>query len=188
MSRISLSGGIVSSIFKTLMSWVLSDGSSTETIDDGETVTIQNGDYATVSQSGSTMTISGGSPSAGSSDFQLVGSAGNNSTITGFDDFAVFVENNASLISGNSGTGDVLIQSLSAGTIEILSGNDTITFDANILQVDTVSGRVIQWGDGSPETVVTASPGSIYLNRNGGAGTTLYIKESGTGNTGWQAK
>jgi hypothetical protein len=35
---------------------------------------------------------------------------------------------------------------------------------------------------------VTAGIGSLYLRRDGGAGTTLYIKESGTGNTGWVAK
>lgn len=43
-------------------------------------------------------------------------------------------------------------------------------------------------GSGSPEGVVTASPGTAYLNTSGGAGTTLYVKESGTGNTGWVAK
>jgi hypothetical protein len=43
-------------------------------------------------------------------------------------------------------------------------------------------------GTGSPEGVVTARPGSIYLNKSGGASTTLYVKESGTSNTGWVAK
>lgn len=43
-------------------------------------------------------------------------------------------------------------------------------------------------GSGSPEGVVTAVVGSLYTRTNGGAGTTLYIKESGTGNTGWVAK
>jgi hypothetical protein len=43
-------------------------------------------------------------------------------------------------------------------------------------------------GGGSPEGVVTATVGSLYTNRGGGAGTTLYVKESGSGNTGWVAK
>lgn len=43
-------------------------------------------------------------------------------------------------------------------------------------------------GAGSPNGVVTASPGSLYTNTSGGANTTLYVKESGTGNTGWVAK
>jgi hypothetical protein len=43
-------------------------------------------------------------------------------------------------------------------------------------------------GAGSPESVVAAPTGSMFLRRDGGAGTTLYIKESGSGNTGWVAK
>lgn len=42
-------------------------------------------------------------------------------------------------------------------------------------------------GTGSPEGVVAAWPGSLYQNLNGGQGTTLYYKASGTGNTGWRA-
>jgi len=44
------------------------------------------------------------------------------------------------------------------------------------------------WGAGSPENVVTASVGSVFFRTDGGASTTLYIKESGTGATGWVAK
>lgn len=43
-------------------------------------------------------------------------------------------------------------------------------------------------GRGSPETVVTAEPGSIYLNVAGGANTSLYVKELGSDNTGWVGK
>jgi hypothetical protein len=43
-------------------------------------------------------------------------------------------------------------------------------------------------GSGTPEGVVTAPIGSTYRRTNGGAVTTLYVKESGTGNTGWVAK
>jgi hypothetical protein len=48
------------------------------------------------------------------------------------------------------------------------------------------SGQILQ-GTGTPEGTVTAPPGSIYLNTAGGTSTTLYVKESGTGNTGWRA-
>lgn len=40
-------------------------------------------------------------------------------------------------------------------------------------------------GSASPEGSVTAPAGSMYLRTSAGAGTTLYIKESGSGNTGW---
>jgi hypothetical protein len=44
------------------------------------------------------------------------------------------------------------------------------------------------YGLGSPENALSAPVGSIYTRRDGGAGTTLYVKESGSGNTGWVAK
>ena len=53
----------------------------------------------------------------------------------------------------------------------------------------TINGVAIQTGSGSPNTVVTGNPGDLYLNTAGGASTTLYVKESGTGtNTGWVGK
>jgi lysophospholipase L1-like esterase len=54
-------------------------------------------------------------------------------------------------------------------------------------RVSTLEGRV-RTGSGSPEGAVTAPPGTIYTNTLGGVGTTLYVKETGTGNTGWIAK
>jgi hypothetical protein len=44
------------------------------------------------------------------------------------------------------------------------------------------------WGTGSPEGLVTAGVGSIFHRTDGAANTCLYIKESGTGSTGWVAK
>jgi hypothetical protein len=51
------------------------------------------------------------------------------------------------------------------------------------------AGTVI-WtsGAGSPEGVVTSPVGGLYTNTSGGASTTLFVKQSGTGNTGWVAK
>jgi hypothetical protein len=43
-------------------------------------------------------------------------------------------------------------------------------------------------GTGSPEGAVAADIGSIYLRTDGGAVTSLYVKESGVGDTGWVAK
>ena len=40
-------------------------------------------------------------------------------------------------------------------------------------------------GTGSPEGAVTAGVGSIYRRAGGGAETLLYLKNTGTGNTGW---
>lgn len=41
---------------------------------------------------------------------------------------------------------------------------------------------------GTPESNVVAGIGSIYMRKDGGASTTVYIKESGTEATGWVAK
>lgn len=46
----------------------------------------------------------------------------------------------------------------------------------------------IKSGTGDPEGVVPAGIGSKWLRTDGGAGTTEYVKESGTGKTGWAAK
>jgi len=62
----------------------------------------------------------------------------------------------------------------------------------NILTIPdltTVSGSMrIFGGAGSPENVVTANVGSLYIRSDGGASTALYVKESGSGSTGWAAK
>lgn len=61
-------------------------------------------------------------------------------------------------------------------------------FDALALAITDLRGLLFL-GTGSPAGVVTASPPAIYLNRSGGAGTTLYVKESGVNTTGgWVGK
>lgn len=50
------------------------------------------------------------------------------------------------------------------------------------------AGPLISAGNGSPEGVVTSVVGGLYLRLDGGANLTLYVKESGSGNTGWVAK
>jgi hypothetical protein len=51
-----------------------------------------------------------------------------------------------------------------------------------------IQSLYIRFGSGSPEGAVTAPVGAIYSRTDGGAGTSFYVKESGTGNTGWVAK
>jgi len=60
--------------------------------------------------------------------------------------------------------------------------NSGVTITNNKWSVHGLSGT------NSPEGVVIAPIGSTYQNTTGGAGTTFYIKESGTGSTGWVAK
>lgn len=59
--------------------------------------------------------------------------------------------------------------------------------DGNLRLGSTTGPRIVS-GSGSPEGVVTAPVGSLYLRTDGGAGSTLWVKESGSGNTGWAFK
>jgi hypothetical protein len=57
--------------------------------------------------------------------------------------------------------------------------------DFSVVRINSVC--MIRSGSGSPEGAVTGNVCDVYLRTNGGTGTTIYIKESGTGNTGWAA-
>ncbi len=52
----------------------------------------------------------------------------------------------------------------------------------------TLMLNILYTGKGTPEGTVKAPIGSLFLRTDGGAATTLYVKESGTGNVGWVAK
>ena len=47
------------------------------------------------------------------------------------------------------------------------------------------SGLIV--GAGEPEGSVAATVGSLYSRTDGGVGTAVYVKESGSGSTGWAA-
>lgn len=55
----------------------------------------------------------------------------------------------------------------------------------NALRIDTI---IWATGTGTPEGAVTAPVGSFYSRTDGGAGTSFYVKETGSGNTGWVGK
>jgi hypothetical protein len=58
---------------------------------------------------------------------------------------------------------------------------------ATTVYVGTGNARVLS-GAGSPEGITTAAIGSLYLRTDGAAGSSVYVKESGSGSTGWIAK
>ena len=53
---------------------------------------------------------------------------------------------------------------------------------------EAISDIPVLRGAGTPEGSVVAPVGYLYLRTDGGASTTLYVKESGSGPTGWVAK
>jgi polygalacturonase len=78
----------------------------------------------------------------------------------------------------------IIVQSVTVVTIK---GNRS-TGSTNSIQCTSTAAIVDMEGNNTPEGLVTAAAGSRYFRTNGGAVTTLYIKETGTGNTGWVAK
>jgi hypothetical protein len=80
------------------------------------------------------------------------------------------------------------------GTIETFSSDYTTEsggiidrpIRADSLTLDNTC-RILT-GAGSPEGIVAAPVCSMYLRTDGANNTTLYIKTSGTGNTGWTSK
>lgn len=78
-------------------------------------------------------------------------------------------------------------------TLEMLKTPDGITKLNSILRQisqnissDGESVKVYQ-GVGTPEASVAAGVGSLYMRTDGGADTSVYRKETGSGNTGWVA-
>ena len=95
------------------------------------------------------------------------------------------------------------IDTQTAGGVIFINGTEfmnvstanNVTVSAGNLIIGTAGRGVtlpggITWtsGSGSPEGVVTAPVGSLFSRSDGGAGTSLYVKQSGSGNTGWVGK
>lgn len=50
-----------------------------------------------------------------------------------------------------------------------------------------ISAGNVKRGTGSPEGAATGNVGDVYMRTDGSTGTAFYVKETGTGNTGWRA-
>lgn len=74
------------------------------------------------------------------------------------------------------------------GAVPTIESGATLAYSTNTGITRQLNGGEIRSGSGSPEGAVTAPVGSLYLRTNGGANTTLWIKESGSSSTGWAAK
>ena len=85
----------------------------------------------------------------------------------------------------------------STAPLKFISGTNLTTPEAGAVEYDgsdfygtdgTRREKFIRGykGSGSPEGAVTAPVGSIYQRSDGSTNTSIYTKESGTGNTGWK--
>lgn len=71
------------------------------------------------------------------------------------------------------------------GSVSVIAGAKNGTGDQGRVLLTDGSGGKFTWGTGSPESVLAAPIGSLFLRDDGGPGTALYGKLSGAGNTGW---
>jgi hypothetical protein len=74
----------------------------------------------------------------------------------------------------SAGNGDLTLRPRGSGTLRLANGTEA-------------TGATSTIGRGTPEGTVAAPQGSDYRNLNGGPGATFWIKQSGTGPTGWVA-
>ena len=82
------------------------------------------------------------------------------------------------------GTGAFALRSLAGGNLTLRpAGNGRVQIGSD----RDPNGYATCIGHGSPQNTVSAPPGSDYRNLDGGAGTTLWIKQTGTGPSGWVA-
>ena len=95
-------------------------------------------------------------------------------------------------INGNNRGLDVALTNASGGTAinftDSTGQSGQITAGGGGTRYFTTPTVFLGSGNGSPEGSIAAPIGSLWTRLDGGAGTTLYVKESGTGNTGWVAK
>lgn len=92
-----------------------------------------------------------------------------------FGGYGSFVHGDLFIITSTTSTGDIYEYHVGSG-------------EGEWVQIVSKWGMNMYQGTGTPNGAVTATPGSMYRNLSGGAGTTLYVKESGAGNTGWVGK
>ena len=94
--------------------------------------------------------------------------------------------------TGNSSLCDGWLVGSAGSTLRLYVGDGSFVLPslpdfAGTLELHVDYGCVLK-GTGTPAGVIATSPGVLYLDQAGGAGATLYVKETGTDTSGWVAK
>jgi hypothetical protein len=118
--------------------------------------------------------------------------AGSTTLISSDDSPLILVGGTSDGLELHNVSGDVLAKAevRSGGGAKMHAPDGSGLFHYNVKRVgngDDDTSPYIIWGTGSPESAVTAPVGSMFIRTDGGADSVLYMKESGTGDTGWSA-
>ena len=89
-------------------------------------------------------------------------------------------------LAGSTQFRNLSIRDGKTAEVALFTGSSKKTDLRGALSVSNTTATISS-GTSSPEGVVTAPVGSVYLRTDGGTSTTLYVKESGSGNTGWMS-
>lgn len=89
-----------------------------------------------------------------------------------------------SAVFGGDGSAGIGHGSLRLG---IGSAEGVLYLNDGLSGAGVFQGPFVLAGNTSPEGAITARVGSVFLRGDGAVGSTLYIKQTGTGNTGWSA-
>lgn len=125
----------------------------------------------------SSMQVTGGTIPAGAMVWDTNGNFANNFTFAN----AAIIQR---LIGAGSNAAHVMRLATDTQDRWRLTGDGTLTRTLGTNADNVVDALCI----GTPEGQITGGKGSQARRLDGGAGTTLYVKESGTGNTGWVGK
>jgi hypothetical protein len=107
--------------------------------------------------------------------------------VTG-DDYPVYIQNSAGIFSGSANPegsvdadpGAIYLRTNGVFYVKV-SGTSTTGWKT------AVTADILARGSGTPNGVVTADVGTLYLQADGTEGEVLWVKEVGSGNTGWKS-
>jgi len=196
----NLTGTASININGTVGATTRSTGAFTSVAINGATLGGVSPNFATTASTSNYLSVkttgTGGTLAAGINCENSTGAGSLFKAAVGYTGYKTIAASDLGFYNGGTAGNISIINDFSTGNINFTAGGAvaaqvTIASTGNVtIAADLIVGTAarITAGTGSPEGVKTAAIGSLYLRTDGGAGTTLYVKESGTGSTGWVAK
>lgn len=184
------SGGIFSNISDETGSGVLVGATSPTLVTPVlgvATATSINKVVLTAPASAATLTIADGKTLTASNTLTFTGTDAS-SVAFGTGGTVTYTANNLSVFAATTSAQLAGVLSDETGTgVSVFGTSPSFTTQITAPKVIWTGAVQDLTGSGTPEGAITAAIGSVYRRTDGGAATSLYVKESGAGNTGWVA-